>query len=33
MNLTRFAIEHKTLTNFIVVLVAVGGVYSYFQLG
>ncbi len=33
MNLTRFAIEHKTLTNFLVVLVFVGGIYSYFQLG
>ncbi len=33
MNLTRFAIEHKTLTNFLVSLVFVGGIYSYFQLG
>ena len=33
MNLTRFAIEHKTLTNFLVFLVFVGGIYSYFQLG
>ena len=33
MNLTRFAIEHKTLTNFLVFLVVVGGIYSYFALG
>jgi len=33
MNLTRFAIENKTLTNFLVFLVFVGGIYSYFQLG
>ena len=33
MNLTRFAIENKTLTNFLVFLVVVGGTYSYFQLG
>jgi multidrug efflux pump subunit AcrB len=33
MNLTRFAVEYKTFTNFLVCLVAVGGTYSYFQLG
>jgi multidrug efflux pump subunit AcrB len=33
MNLTRFAIENRTLTNFLVFLVVVGGLYSYFQLG
>ncbi len=33
MNLTRFAVEHKTLTNFLVFLVVVGGIYSYFALG
>lgn len=33
MNLPRFAIEHKTLTNFLVFLVVVGGIYSYFALG
>ena len=33
MNLTRFAIEHKTLTNFLVFLIFVGGIYSYFSLG
>lgn len=33
MNLTSFAIENRTLTNFLVFLVVVGGVYSYFQLG
>ena len=33
MNLTRFAIENKTLTNFLVFLIVVGGVYSYTQLG
>ena len=33
MNLTRFAIENRTLTNFLVFLIVVGGVYSYFQLG
>ena len=33
MNLSRFAVEHKTLTNFIVFLIVVGGIYSYFTLG
>ncbi len=33
MNLTRFAVEHKTLTNFIVFLLVAGGLWSYFQLG
>ena len=33
MNLPRFAVEHKTLTNFVVFLLVVGGVYSYFELG
>ncbi len=33
MNLPRFAIEHKTLTNFVVVLLVVGGLWSYTQLG
>jgi multidrug efflux pump subunit AcrB len=33
MNLTRFAVENKTLTNFVVFLVVVGGLYSYFELG
>ena len=33
MNLTRIAVEHKTLTNFLVFLVVVSGIYSYFALG
>ncbi|MGD8957469.1 MAG: efflux RND transporter permease subunit, partial [Chromatiaceae bacterium] len=33
MNLPRLAVEHRTLTNFIVFLVVVGGIYSYFTLG
>ncbi len=33
MNLTRFAIEHKTLSQFLVVLTVVGGIYSYLNLG
>ena len=33
MNLPKFAVERKTLTNFIVVLAFVGGIYSYFNLG
>ena len=33
MNLTRFAIEKKTLTNVLVFLIFVGGIFSYFQLG
>lgn len=33
MNLARFAVEHKTLTNFLVFLIVVGGIYSYFDLG
>ncbi len=33
MNLPRFAIEHKTLTNFVVFLLMVGGLWSYFELG
>ena len=33
MNLTRFAIEHKTLTNFLVFLLVVGGLYAYLTLG
>jgi multidrug efflux pump subunit AcrB len=33
VNLPRFAVEHKTLTNFLVFLVVVGGIYSYFSLG
>ena len=33
MNLPRFAVEHKTLTNFLVFLVVVGGIYSYFDVG
>lgn len=33
MNLPRFAVEHKTLTNFLVFLLVVGGIYSYFTLG
>jgi multidrug efflux pump subunit AcrB len=33
MNLPRFAVEHKTLTNFLVLLAFVGGIYSYFALG
>jgi len=33
MNLPRFAIEHKTLVNFVVFLLVVGGFVSYFNLG
>jgi multidrug efflux pump subunit AcrB len=33
MNLTSFALERKTLTNFIVFLVVVGGVFSFSTLG
>ncbi len=33
MNLTRFAIENKTLTRFLVALLVVGGMFSYTQLG
>jgi len=33
MNLTRFAIEHKTLTQFLVFLTFFGGIYSYLSLG
>ena len=33
MNLTRFAVERKTLTNFIVFLLVAGGLYSYSELG
>jgi len=33
MNLTAFAIERKTLTNFVVFLIVVGGLISYFTLG
>ena len=33
MNLTRFAIENRTLTQFITFLLVVGGIWSYFQLG
>ena len=33
MNLTRFAVENKTLTNFIVFLLVFGGFISYFELG
>ena len=33
MNLTRFAIEKKTFTNFVVFLLLVGGLISYFSLG
>ncbi len=33
MNLPRFAVERSTLTNFLVVLATVGGIYSYFALG
>jgi multidrug efflux pump subunit AcrB len=33
MNLPRFSVEHKTLTNFVVFLLFVGGIYSYFALG
>ena len=33
MNLPRFAIEHKTLTQFIVFLLVVGGLLSYGELG
>jgi multidrug efflux pump subunit AcrB len=33
MSLTRFAIENKILTNFVVFLLVVGGIYSYFELG
>jgi multidrug efflux pump subunit AcrB len=33
MNLTRFALERKTFTNFVVILLVVGGVFSYLTLG
>jgi multidrug efflux pump subunit AcrB len=33
MDLTRYAIEKKTLTNFLVLLIFVGGIFAYFQLG
>ncbi|MCZ6651814.1 MAG: efflux RND transporter permease subunit [Planctomycetota bacterium] len=33
MNLPRFAVEHKTLINFVVFLLVVGGFASYFGLG
>ena len=33
MNLTGFAIEKKTFTNFVVFLLVVGGLFSYFSLG
>ncbi len=33
MSLPRFAVENSVLTNFIVFLVFVGGIYSYFALG
>ncbi len=33
MNLPRFAVEHKTLVNFVVFLLVVGGLYSYTELG
>ena len=33
MNLPTYAVERKTLTNFIVFLVFAGGIYSYFALG
>jgi multidrug efflux pump subunit AcrB len=33
MNLTEFAINNKVLTYFIIALVVVGGVASFFSLG
>jgi len=33
MNLPAFAIKRKTLANFLVVLITIGGIWSYFQLG
>ncbi|MHC4826465.1 MAG: efflux RND transporter permease subunit, partial [Planctomycetota bacterium] len=33
MNLPAFALKRKTLTNFLVALIGVGGIWSYFQLG
>ena len=33
MNLTSFALEHKTLIHFVTVLIVVGGLYSYLSLG
>ena len=33
MNLPTFAIKRKTLFNFLVVLLTIGGIWSYFQLG
>ena len=33
MNLTRFAVGHKTLVNFVVFLLVVGGLWSYLNLG
>ncbi len=33
MNLARFAVEHKTFTNFVTFLLVTGGIWSYFQLG
>ena len=33
MNLPAFALKRTTLTNFLATLLAIGGVFSYFQLG
>ena len=33
MNLTAFALKRKTLTNFLVLLLVIGGIFSYFNLG
>ncbi|MDJ0950427.1 MAG: efflux RND transporter permease subunit [Alphaproteobacteria bacterium] len=33
MNLTKFAVDNSVLTNFLVFLIFVGGIYSYFALG
>ena len=33
MSLPALAIENKTVTNFVVFLLLVGGIFSYFQLG
>ena len=33
MNLPAFALKRRTLTNFLATLLAIGGVFAYFQLG
>ncbi|UCD73786.1 MAG: efflux RND transporter permease subunit, partial [Phycisphaerales bacterium] len=33
MNLPAFALKRRVLTNFLGCLIAIGGIFSYFQLG